>query len=314
MTQVTEARAVLPTDLLALVAHRRDYPNEAWTRERLGVAGPAAPGLGLALDQVRALARRRGVWVSTHFQRLKGLAGARERGGKQAWEIDYLIDATEEHDAVAGLLDCAVGDVGRGGGEKLFLRLGESSPLLPRVLGAGFMLYQQESLYARVGIAAGEATGLRRMEPADSYPAYRLYNSTTPESVRRLEAATFSEWHAAQERRGLRNGAQFVRDRDGRLDAVVRIARLPQGVAIDLVCENPASGDVESLVRSALGAVAGSNLPAFILTPSAGALVTALEGAGFDHQGEYVSLVRRTARPVTLPKLVPAIAKTAVGV
>jgi hypothetical protein len=316
MIAPSEARAVLPTDLLALVAHNgRDYPNEAWTRERLGLAASSSLAVQVALNRLRSLGRDRNAWICGTHRRLHALAGARQRGGKQAWEVDCLIDATPDHSAVAGVLELAIGDTGRNGAEKLFLRMEADSDLLPDVLDCGFLAYQEESLYARVGIASGERDpALRSMNPSDSYPAYRLYNATTPESVRRLEAATFSEWHAAQERRWLRNGVQLVSDNTGGLDAVVRAARLPQGVAVELSIDPAATLRIEALIRGAVQAVEGSSLPVFILTPKGSAAVGALESAGFAHQDDYVSLMRRTTRTVAVRQLVPAIANTAVGV
>src|SRR6266487_1286955 len=97
---VTDARAILPTDLLALVSYNgRSYHNQAWTRERIGAAD-ATPTLGLVLDQFLAFAKGRSAWISVRRQRLQGLVGARQRGGRVAWEIDYLIDATPDHEAI----------------------------------------------------------------------------------------------------------------------------------------------------------------------------------------------------------------------
>ena len=114
---MAEARPVLPTDLLALVSYNgRNYPNQAWTRERLGSAEPPNMTLGSAVDQFLAFARGRSTWISVRRRRLRGLVGARTRGDRQAWEIDYLIDATTQVEALPGLLECAVMDVGRSGG------------------------------------------------------------------------------------------------------------------------------------------------------------------------------------------------------
>src|SRR3972149_126058 len=115
-----EARRVLPTDLLALVTYQgRSYRNEAWTRERLG-----------ADEAQRPLARGRGAWISVRRQRLQGLVGARRRGGRAAWEIDYLVDATPGHETVVGLLECAIAEVGRGGAQTRLLALAAGRALL----------------------------------------------------------------------------------------------------------------------------------------------------------------------------------------
>ena len=205
---------MLPTDLLALVSYNgRSYKNEAWTRERLG-AQASQNTLGLVLDQFLAFARGRSAWISVRRQRLQGLVGARPRGARSAWEIDYLIDATPGKDAVGGLLECAIAEVGKSGAEKVFLRIESCSEIEAVVRSAGFLPYQEEVLYAREP-SLGEtdpvsAAAMRRVEPADSYALFRLYSSATPEVIRRSEAATFGEWHASQERRWLRHGVQLL--------------------------------------------------------------------------------------------------------
>jgi hypothetical protein len=271
--------------------------------------------LGVALDQFLAFARGRSAWISVQRQRLRGLVGARPRGGKQAWEVDYLVDATEAVEALPGLLDCAIADLGRAGAEKVFLRLGADSALIEPVTEAGFIPFRDEVLYARVGLPARESdVPLRPLNPGDSYLAFRLYAAATPGAARRCEAATFSEWHASQERRWLRDGVQLARENNGDIDAVVRAARLAQGVMVELLVTDAARESAPALIRGAVKAVEGGRLPIFVLVPSLSGLEAPLEAAGFDCQAEYVSLLRRTTRPLALPKLTPAIAKTAIGV
>ena len=311
---MTEARPVLPTDLLALVSYNgRGYRNQAWTRERLG-ADETQNTLGMVLDQCLAFARGRSAWISVRRQRLQGLVGARRRGGRQAWEIDYLIDATRDQEAVGGLLDCAIAEVGRAGAEKLFLRLTSDSDLFEVVREAGFVPYREEVLYTRgPGIRnQAPAVEVRPVMPSDSYSLFRLYNVCTPEVTRRQEAATFGEWHAAQERRWLKHGAELVQERNGRVAASARAARLGQGVAVDLLLDASELDEAPALIEAALQAVepeAGARV--FVLLPAqAEGLARRLEDEGFGARQQFVSLMRRTTRPQSLPKLLPAIAET----
>ncbi len=311
---VTEARPVLPTDLLALVSYKgRRYQNEAWTRERMGASEP--PGtLGLVLDSFLAFAKGRSAWINVKHQRLQGLVGARRRGGRQAWEIDYLIDATPGGDVVPGLLECAIADAGRGGAEKLFLRLESDSQLLPIVRETGFLPYQEEVLYSRsFGLRANADTTLRPVTPSDSYLLFRLYNQLTPETARRSEAATFGEWHAAQETRWLKNGLQRIGWEHGEPTASVRAARLPQGVLMELMLTEKALDQTRAIIAAAVHDLEAGQPSIFVLLPrSAGALASRLEDAGFEPQQEFVSLMRRTTRTQTLPLILPAVAGNAV--
>jgi len=316
---------VLPTDLLALVSYNgRSYKNEAWTRERLG-SEASQNTLGLVLDQFLAFARGRSAWISVRRQRLQGLVGARQRGGRSAWEIDYLIDATPDKDAVGGLLECAIAEVGKSGAEKLFLRIESCSEIETVVRSAGFLPYQEEVLYAReqafLSPGSGQsrnneqapAVAMRLVEPADSYALFRLYNAATPEVIRRSEAATFGEWHASQERRWLRHGVQLLAEENGQITAATRAARLPQGILVDFTSNNGPEKAV-AVIEAALGALEASNEPIFVIVPaSAEGVARRLETSGFRPRQQFVSLVCRTTRPLSLPKLVPAVAKS-VGV
>lgn len=304
---------MLPTDLLALVSYNgRSYKNEAWPRERVG-SEASQNTLGLVLDQFLAFARGRSAWISVKRQRLQGLVGARRRGGRSAWEIDYLIDATPDKDAVGGLLECAIAEVGKSGAEKLFLRIQSCSEIEAVVRSAGFLPYQEEVLYARgPGPGASKpisASEMRRVEPADSYALFRLYSSATPEVIRRSEAATFGEWHASQERRWLRHGVQLLTEENGRISAATRAARLPQGVLVDVTLDRPEQA--VGAIEAALGVLEASNEPIFVMLPAASeGVARQLETCGFQPRQEFASMVCRTTRPLSLTKLVPAIAKS----
>ena len=208
-----------------MVAHTsRGSENVAYPRERIGAAEGHAT-LSVLRDQLSAFTGQRGAWVSIRRQQLRGLVGARQRGGNAAWEIDYFLDATPDREVAADLLDRAVAQVGRRGAQKLFLRLPADSDLLQPALQTGFIAYQKEVLLVRESAPTSSPTqvdGLRSLAPSDSYPLFRLYCSATPEPVRRFEAASFDEWHAAREARWQRNGSCLVLERDGTICASVR--------------------------------------------------------------------------------------------
>jgi hypothetical protein len=86
---------------------------------------------------------------------------------------------------------------------------------------------------------------------------------------------------------------------------------------LDLTLSASAAGEATGLIAAAAGALNGGaeRGPMFALLPTASeVLAHRLEDAGFREAGEYVSLVHRTTRPLTLPKAAPAVAKNAVGV
>ncbi len=315
---MTTVRTLLPTDLPALLAHPGlTSENAAFPRERLG-GGDSQATLSIVRDQLRAFARQRSAWVSLRRQRLQGLIGARQRGGNAAWEIDYLLDATPGLQLTTDLLEYAVAQAGKDGAQKLFLRLPAGSGLLQPALQTGFLAYQEETLYIREAGPAEQTSppiGLRAVSASDSYPLFRLYCAAVPEAVRRFEAATFDEWHAAQERRWHKNGPHLVLERDSGLHAQVRAGRLPQGLMLDLLLDAGTTGEIPGLINAALAAADSSAEPVLaLLANAADDAARALQNAGFTARNEYVSLMRRTTKPLALPRKVPVVAKNAVGV
>jgi hypothetical protein len=311
---VNEARSLLPTDLLTLVAHSGlGYQNQAWPRERLGSNDQAA--LGVVRDQLLAFARRRSAWVSVRRQRLLGLVGARQRGGSEAWEVDYLIDATKDQSVAGKLLEQAVREAGKDGAQKLFLRIAAQSPAFAATSMAGFVAYQEERLYVRKASPDESPLNLRPALPSDSYPLFRLYCAATPEATRRYEAATFTEWHASLEKKWAKGGIHLVHEQEGAVRASVRAARQPQGLIVDLLLDPMAISDADTLVAAAVAGSGAQNQPIYVVVPyRSEALAANLEQAGFVATGDFVSLMRRTARPLSLPKKVAVVAENAVGV
>ncbi|HUF81060.1 MAG TPA: hypothetical protein VMN03_07985 [Burkholderiales bacterium] len=304
-------------DLLALVAHgsSSSYENQAWPRERLGTQ-ESQPALTVLRDQFLSFGSGRSAWVSVKRRRLHALVGARPRGGRQAWEIDYLVDCDAEGAVVGELLTQAVQAAGGAGVEKLFMRIGAGTELLGPAREAGFMPYQEEALYGLNGALDAKPVECRPVTVADSYPLFRLYTASVPEAIRRHEAVTYAEWQAGMERRWLRNGVQLVVEKDGAIQGSVRASRLAQGVLLDLTLSPEAIEDATGLIAAARRAIGGdAGGPTLVLVPTSDeGLARRLDDAGFGVAGEYVSLVHRTTRPLSLPKAVPAVVENAVGV
>jgi hypothetical protein len=306
---MTSARPVLPTDLLALVSYNgKVYPNEARPRERIGAADITPNPLETALEQWLPLTNRRTVWINARRQRLLGLVSARHRGGRQAWEIDCLIDTTPVRDEVLGPVERAVQAAGEAGAEKIFLRLDAGSPLLAVVAKVGFAAYSAEQLYVgEKPRSVAETLSLRPFSQQDQYPAFRLYNCLVPERHRRAEAATFGEWQAAQERHWLKGGVRFVIEKEGALIADIKASRLPQGTLIDIIADQAALAQTGGLIAAAAQAVGYDQGPLMLLVPdSAADLARRLSDLGFSPRQEFACLMCRTARVAHLPKMAPA--------
>jgi len=313
---VKQPRALLPTDVLALVSYgSRNFDNRAWPLERVGAESSLHP-LSVMVDKVRSLGRDRCAWVSIEHQRLHGLIAARPRGGRSAWEIDSLIDAAPGSDVVLGLIDAALAGIGEHGGEKLFVRLSAGDKdLIETFRDAGFASYREETLYARNSSpSVGEAIDLQAALPSDDYPGFRLYSAAVSESQRRVVAVTFAEWHAAQERRWLKNGVELVQHRDGHLSAWVGAARLPWGRLVCLTVDSNAARDADAIVAAAASRV-DNGMPLHVLVSHDHETVARrLEEAGFAARREFVDMVRRTTVLKALPVRPVPVATNAVSV
>jgi hypothetical protein len=327
------ARTVLPTDLVALVSYDgRVYPNEAQTRDRIGSSKSAPHPLESALEQWFSFATGRHTWISVKGATLRGLVSARRRGSRSAWEIDCLIDATGgEQSIVMSLLDEAVAEAGRNGVEKLFLRLAADSDALRLAGGCGFAAYTREHLYFYEGALPARQTPaeplpLRRRTRHDAYPLYQLYNAAVPEPVRRIEAVTFNEWTAAQERHWLgARSIQLVFEEAGsgqrgtppggdsavRLGAWLRSARSGDIGRFDLLVHPRRYDSVDALVDAALARLARASTFYALVPEYLEPVARALMCRGFREGPQFVALAKRTTVPAKAPQLAPAGLKQA---
>lgn len=318
---MTVARTVRPTDLVALVAFDgRICPNEAKTRDRLGREESSPSPLESALEQWFSFATGRHTWISVRGSTLRGLISARHRSSKAAWEIDCLINAAGDEALCMSLLDHVSEEAGREGAEKIFLRLNADSPVAPIARRAGFVPVVAEVCYAHRGPVSGEGNGatpaseeresatlsLRRRSRADAYSLFQLYNVAVPESVRRVEAATFAEWLAAQERRWLtRRSAQLVLERDGYLGAWVRTGADGDIGRFDLLVHPRELKLLEPLLLAALARLSGQGILLALVPEYEEPLARLLERLGFETQGRYVVMAKRTTVLVKTPRLAP---------
>ncbi len=307
-------RAVRPTDLVALVSFDgRVYPNEAKTRDRIGKTDSAPHPLESALEQWFSFATGRHTWISVKGATLRGLVSARRRGSGAAWELDCLINAAEDEGNIClGLFDQAVSDAARTGVEKVFLRLSIDSAVLPIARRAGFTECLTERLFScpapKMGAQdMGEHLPLRKRVRGDHYSLFQLYNAVVPEAVRRLEAATFSEWKAAQERHWLVSRAsQQVMERNGQITAWLRLAADADVGRFDLMIHPTERPRQDALLDVVLHRLTGKGLVLTLVPRYAEGLGRILLRRGFQEGQEYMVLVKRTAVAVKARQLAPA--------
>lgn len=311
------ARPLRPTDLPALVslwargklpfaAGATAFRNEARVWERLGLDEHGLRLLERALQQWAPVGGRRLTWVAVRGLGLRGLASARRRGRRSAWEVDYFVAAPGEEDTSASLLEQLAYGLGCTGVEKVFLRLDAHSPLLDVARCAGFFPYLRERLWRlERGPQRPDRPPLpmRLRTAADLLPLFQLYNASVPAAVRRSEALTLREWAAVQERGRCQH---LVLDKDGRLAAWLRLARANGAGRFALLA--PRRGDVplDGLLATALHHL-HDRRPIFCLVPEyERTLAARLVDLGFQPAAEYSMLANRLVRPIEEAAPVPA--------
>jgi hypothetical protein len=291
------ARTVLPTDLVALVSYDgRVYANEAVTLDRIGTHDSPHP-LEAAFEQWFSFATGRHTWISVKGPTLRGLISARKRGSKLAWEIDCLIHAEDTDDGVLmSLLDQVTEAAGRSGALRIFVRLPASSLVAEATSRCAFAPYLSERVYRREQATSEPRAvpeGLRRRAREDVYGVFQLYNALVPDSVRRYEALTFTEWRSTQEHIG--RATQYVLEQDGRVSGWMRFAHDGDIGRFDVLGGHDA---LDALIDGALARLANRS-QLYALVPEHQPLVAAcLEERGFEPAEEYTVLSRRTVHPV----------------
>lgn len=317
------ARPLRPTDLPALVSfwarsrpplarNGARYRNEARTWERLGIEEQGFHLLDSTIEQWLPLAGRRHTWIAVRGLNVRGLASARWRGARRAWEVDYFVAPSADTSVCLSLLEQLARSLGGAGVEKVFLRLDADSGLLAVVREAGFFPYLGERLLridgAPPGLGPSNLPLRQRRISADILPLFQLYNASVPATVRRHEGVTLREWLAAQEK-GRCQHLVLQDDPTGRVTAWLRIAKSERGSRFSLLSERREAVPLDHLLAAALSYLADKR-PIFCLVPEyQRTLARHLGEMGFRPAAEYVVLVNRLVRPVEEAVPVPEAAR-----
>jgi hypothetical protein len=307
------ARPLRPTDLpvLASLWARGKLPlaggeaatfcNEAHVWDRLGLREhslSALGGLERAFQQWAPIGGDRLTWVARRGLAVRGLASARRRGRRSAWEVDYLIAASGEENTGASLLEELTRGLGRAGVEKVFIRLDAQSRLLGVARSAGFFPYLREQLWRLERVSPGldcPPLAMRLRTAADMLPLFQLYNTSVPATVRRCEALTLREWAAMQERGRCQH---LVLQKDGRLVACLRLARHDGAGCFALLAARRQDAPLDNLLATALHRL-HNRRPIFCLVPDyERSLAARLADIGFQPVAEYALLANRLVRPI----------------
>jgi hypothetical protein len=290
----SSARRPLPTDIVALVSFDgKVYHNEAKPLDRLGLEQRTRP-LENALEQWFSFATNKHTWVSVHGATIRGLISARPRTKRTAWEVEVLINASDDNSVALALFNRMISGVIKQGAERVFLRVDSDCSVQEPALGAGFFRYATETLYRREPghrHSSNPDVPLRFKTKHDLLGIYGLYNRVAPANVRSIEGSTFREWQAAQEKWGGRT-TDLILEEDGVITAWVRA--MPGHVGrISVMSER---GPCDDLLAAGLDILQDREV--FCLVPDHDPeMASALERHGFQPFCTYQSYAKRLAKP-----------------
>ncbi|HUF52207.1 MAG TPA: hypothetical protein VMR52_00350 [Dehalococcoidia bacterium] len=304
---MTSARHPLPTDIVALVSFDGDiYPNEAKPLERLGAQGDVRP-LENALEQWFSFATGKHTWVSVRGATIRGLISARKRAKRSAWEVEVMINTTDDASIAETLFVQMLGGIGRQGAERVFLRLEADNPLKQAARKAGFFSYADETLFRRPALQPPSQVDLplRKKTKADTLGLFQLYNREVPANVRAVEGMTLKEWQASQEAWGGKH-SDYVIEQDGVIEGWLRVMTGDVSRITAL-----GTGSYDDLISAGLQLL--GEREAFCLAPDyAPGLAAAFERHDFEPVGAYTSLAKRLTQRVG--ELAPETANDAIPV
>ena len=200
---------------------------------------------------------------------MRGLASARMRSGRRAWEIDRLylaqglnsVSANGDgqhpvHSTVALELFERIGqEVGGLGAERVFLRLPAKSPIYVLAHRAGFYPYFEDILLERSNSQPSRTpltttSNWRELLPEDHHGLFQLYCAATPQSVRTAAGLTFDQWRDAQESLGKRT--DWVAKNNGRVAGWLGLSELGGVTAVEALADPNDANMWEALVAWAL--------------------------------------------------------------
>ncbi len=292
---MSSARRPLPTDIVALVSFDgKVYPNEAKPLDRLGLEDRTRP-LENALEQWFSFATNKHTWVSVHGATIRGLISARPRSKRSVWEVEVLINATEDDGIALSLFSRMVAGVTKQGAERVFLRLASGSDVEEAARSAGFFRYQQETLFRRPAgewRASNAGVPFRLKAKHDTFGMYELYNRVAPANVRSIEGITLKEWQAAQEKWGGKC-TDLMLEEGGVITAWIR-AMPGQVGRISVLSER---GPCDDLLAAGLDLLQDNDV--FCLVPDHNPeLASALARQGFEVVANYATYAKRLTKPV----------------
>ena len=293
--------------------------NHAFTLS--GLSHSRSFGVSLLLDLSRKRLSPRAndaVWVWCEGRHVLGVASVRPRTGMKSWEVANLYLDSPSRMPVADLLEQLSASAVSQGAERIFLRLQQDDEVVSSARLSGFFPSTKESLYrgqpltenSRKGSLFDADSRLRKKEKPDEYGLFRLYNLATPADVRTLSGMTFDQWAASHEQSpGRRDERVF--EGEAAIRGWLGTARRSSMGNLSTMLHPDDEAVMGDIVAAGLRRLSSTKRVFCVVPEYQYALRRALEEQGFQLEGEFITLVKSTAKTVRDSKLVrSALAST----
>ena len=274
--------------------------NRAYPLGAFGRAGPTHPILELARLGLTPRSPSF-VWIARRGLHPSAIAAMNQRSGPTSWEIvEVYVEGTGE--GLTDVLDRLSRAAASRSGQAIFLRLAQKDPLVDTARVSGFFPCVAETLFSRPngGLAprrqgglSERPSGVRYRTPADDHGLFRLYNAATPAKVRHLMGMTLDQWKSSQLRsEGARD--EWVLEGNGNIVGWLR-RTLGKGITLlEVEARSDHASRLAPLLDFGLGGPPSNSQARCLVAEHQTGLAGLLAARGFETEGDFVSLVKRT--------------------
>ena len=228
------------------------------------------------------------------------MVAARQRSGRQSWEVTHLFASPAAYRQVSQLLDRVSTAAALKGGERVFIRLRRDDPIIDVAKLSGFFPRVPEVLFqkrldgersAPIAGILGSPGPFREKAPEDDHDLFRMYNAVTPPEIRHAAGMTLEGWLASRERPG-GTSTEVVMEADDGIAGWLRYSQRPSYGLIETATRPETRHGLGPMVEiGLLGMSKGTDV--YCLVPEYQAeLQSLLVYKGFRALADYVTLVK----------------------
>ena len=265
---------------------------------------------------VTASLQRKGTCSQTqsYGRYVPNIVAARPRASRRSWDITHLLIDSKDDPGCEDVLNVLFQEVSQQRGERLFLRLREDDPLVRIVAHCGFARYGEETLFvgSRKAFTGNPRLAVNPMKQVDLHDVFRLYNASTPTRARLALGMTLDQWRASREQGGWLN-REYVYRQDDVVRGWVQTAQRGRSGILTLMNHSDADSCVAALVQHGMSRMWAANVVYCLVQDYQVRLDSLLRQHNFDEVGQYVTMMRSIASPMTIREPSRAVRLAGIG-